>query len=271
MNTTAGVRVSALYEYPVKSCGRIRVKKAAVDRFGFSRDRRWMLVDENGVFVTQREIPRMALIRPSFRDQQLMLEAPAMPRLNVPAGASGAPRTAIVWRDSVSVLDLGDDSARWATTFLQRSVRLVTIAPDFHRPVDPDYAIGDDYTSLADGFPFLIISEASLMDLNTRIATPLPMNRFRPNIVVSGCAPYAEDRWRRFRIGRCEFVTAKACGRCVITTTDQETGTRRGKEPLRALGRYRKQYNQVIFGQNLIHLNPGFSVSVGAELEILEP
>jgi uncharacterized protein YcbX len=265
------LQVSALFEYPVKSCRRLRTSSAKVDRFGFSRDRRWMIVDTKGVFLTQRELPRLALVRPDFKADQLVIDAPGMPRLRVPNSHPETPRRpAVVWNDRIHALDAGDEAARWLTEFLEFDARLYAMSPGHARPVDPDYAIGDNYTSFADGFPFHLISEESLVDLNTRLATPVSMNRFRPNIVVAGCEPYAEDTWRRIRIGRCEFSVVKACGRCAITTTDQETGERRGREPLRALSRYRRVFDEILFGQNLVHVNPGFTISVGDPVRILE-
>jgi len=270
MTAPTVIRVTALFEYPVKSCRRVRTSKAKIDRFGFSRDRRWMIVDAKGVFLTQRELPRMALIRPDFKAEKLFLDAPGKPRIAIPRPDAGGHRFAVVWDDKVAVADVGDAAARWLTEFLEFDVRLVAMTPDHARAVDADYAIGDNYTSLADGFPFLLICEESLIDLNTRLAAPLPINRFRPNIVVRGCEPYAEDHWRRIRIGRCELAVVKPCGRCAITTIDQETGERKGREPLRALGRYRSRFGEVVFGQNLIHLNPGFGISVGDVVQVLE-
>jgi len=270
MTSRPAIRVTALYEYPVKSCRRVKSSQVKIDRFGFSRDRRWMIVDEKGVFLTQRELPRLALIRPVFKEQQLLLDAPGKPRLVVPRADAGARGKAVIWNDKVPVVDAGEQAARWLTEFLEFDTRLVAMGQDHARAVDPDYAIGDNHTSLTDGYPFLLISEDSLIDLNTRLASPLPMNRFRPNIVVAGCEAYAEDRWRRIRIGRCEFAVVKACARCAITTTDQETGERKGREPLRALGRYRRRFGGIVFGQNLIHVNPGFGIRVDDGVQILE-
>jgi uncharacterized protein YcbX len=263
-----GIHVSGLYVYPIKSCGGFAVGEWGAGATGFRHDRRWMLVDEDGVFLSQRRLPRMALVRTSIKDDRLAATAPGMPPLELPLHPDGPRTLASVWGDTVEVTRMGADADGWFSEFLGVACRLVHMPHDSVRLVDPQFARAGDRTGLSDGFPFLLISEASLDDLNTRLETPLPMDRFRPNLVVGGCEPYAEDGWRRLRIGEVEFRVVKPCSRCVITTTDQETAET-GKEPLRTLAKYRRVGGKVLFGQNLIPDNRG-TLRIGDPLEVLE-
>lgn len=262
--------VTALYRYPIKSCADTPLAEAATDVRGFVHDRELMVVDGDGEFLTQRELPRMALIRPSVQDGSLRVEAPGMPSLDVTLLREGSMRDVVVWRDTCRAVDQGDEIADWLSDHLRYPCRLVRMADDHIRKVDPVYARTErDQVHFADGYPFLLISQESLDDLNSRLDEPLPMNRFRPNIVVAGGgAPYLEDGWKRVRIGELIFHVAKACARCAITTTDQAT-TERGKEPLATLATYRKVERGVLFGQNLLHEANG-TVRVGDRLEVLE-
>ena len=266
----AAVRVAALYRYPIKSCAGTRLADGVVGRRGFVGDRALMLVDPEGRFLTQREFPRLALVAPRLDGETLMIEAPAMPPLTVVATDDGPRARVVVWRDRCAAIDQGDAAAEWFGAFLGAPCRLARMADAFVRRVDGRYARRpDDQTGFADGYPFLLISEASLDDLNGRLAAPLAMNRFRPNIVVSGCPPYAEDGWKRIRIGPVVFDLVKRCARCVITTTDQATAER-GKEPLRTLATYRRRRDgKVLFGQNLVHEGEGV-IRAGDAVEILE-
>jgi uncharacterized protein len=270
--------VTQLYRYPVKSCRGISLQSAEVDARGLVDDRRWMVVDARGDFRTQRELPRMALIETALQNGHLTLRAPQQMPLSVPVEANGAARTSVtVWRDSgVDALDLGEEAAEWLSDVLSEPVRLVHLAPDAVRQVDLNFAQPGDQVGFADGFPFLLISEESLDDLNRRLDSPLPMNRFRPNIVVRGLddalSPFAEDTWATIRIGGPDgirFEVVKPCGRCAITTTDQETAER-GVEPLRTLATYRNigWGSSPKFGQNLIHRGSG-ALRVGDPVEVL--
>lgn len=266
---SSGMALGSLRVYPIKSCGGVSVGEWEADGCGLRLDRRWMLVDENGAFISQRRLPRMALIRIRIGPGRLGVEAPGMPELEIPISPPGGkPTLAAVWGDLVEVLRVGEEADRWFSSFLGASCRLVHMPDDSVRHVDPDYGGPHDRVRLADGFPFLLISRASLEDLNARLKEPLPMDRFRPNLVISGCDPYAEDRWRRVRIGGIEFRVVKPCARCAITTVDQRTAES-GKEPLRTLATYRKVGSNVLFGQNLIH-DSGGVLRVGDEVEVLE-
>jgi len=261
--------VSALYQYPLKSCRGHQVESYGFDRFGPTGDRRWMVVDGHGDFLTQRELPAMAAIEAASTEQGLNLRAPGMGQLPVRRPQSGQPYIAAVWNDYVDTLDCGDEAAEWLGRYLGTPSRLVVTGPHYRRPVRRG---GEGaHTSLADGYPFLLISEASLEDLNERMDRPLGMDRFRPNIVVRDCAPFAEDTWSRFQIGTATFAAVKPCSRCAITTTDQSTGVRDGKEPLGTLAKYRRLNNdgQVFFGQNVVHLEAQGEIRVGDEIQTL--
>jgi len=269
----ADIAVTALHVYPVKSCAGVALARAEVGPRGIRQDREYMVVEAaTGAFLTPRELPRMALIRPALADGRLRLEAPGMPPIGVapvPDG-EGEAREVVVWKDACRAVDQGDEVAAWLGEFLGIDCRLVRMADDHVRRVDPAYATGErDQVGFADGYPFLLISEESLADLNGRLAEPLPMNRFRPNLVVAGGgAPFLEDGWRRVRIGGLGFAVVKPCARCAITTTDQATGAR-GKEPLRTLATFRRGERGVLFGQNLIHDGEG-EIAVGDRVTVLD-
>ena len=263
----SGVSLSDLCVYPIKSCGGIAVDEWEVDERGLRHDRRWMLVDETGCFLSQRELPRMALIKVRIESDGLLVDAPGMSSLVVPfRPPDGKLMLTRVWDDLVECQTVDDD--HWFSEFLEVSCKLVYLPDESVRPVDAAYAEPGDRVGLADGFPFLLISEASLADLNARLEQPLPMNRFRPNLVVGGCEPFAEDGWSLVRIGRLTFRVVKPCARCTITTVDQESATK-GKEPLRTLARFRRAGNKVLFGQNLIHDASG-TLHIGDPVQILQ-
>ncbi|ETX08879.1 MAG: hypothetical protein ETSY2_02800 [Candidatus Entotheonella gemina] len=263
------MHVSALYYYPIKSCGAVQVEAAEIDACGLRHDRRLLVIEPDGMFITQREHPRLALVNPAIQGDDLSLSAPGMEPLAVTLGHSGTPYTVRIFRDTCEAVDQGDAVAEWFSTYLNTPCRVVAMAPHFARQVNQNFAQRpEDQVAFADAFPFLMISEASLDDLNARMDSPLPMNRFRPNIVVTGCEPYAEDTWPSLRIGSVDFAAAKACVRCMVTTTDQAT-TERGEEPLKTLATYRQTDTGVIFGQNLIHLNHGI-IRVGDTVTAIE-
>jgi len=260
--------LSELWRYPVKSMRGARHRQLAVDARGFVADRRWMLVDAQGRFLTQRQLPRMALLDAELGDGRLQLSA-AGQSLDVPPPAADAPLLEVqVWNDRVLAQPVSAAVDRWLSEFLGQACRLVMLPDTQVRRVDPDYARAQDQVGFADGFPFLLISQASLDDLNARLDAPLPMRRFRPNLVVSGCAPYAEDGWKRIRIGDLQLRVVKPCSRCIIPTIDPATAER-AAEPLRTLMGYRKRGNQVYFGQNLLHDGPG-ELAEGMPVEVLE-
>lgn len=231
-------------------------------------DRHWMLVNEEGRFLTQRELPRMALVRPEIQETGLRLRAPGMFDLDVPADSEEEMRVQL-WRDICTARVMSPAADQWLSDFLGVPCRLVYLPEEQVRQVDQQYAVAEDQVGFADGFPFLLISQASLDDLNRRMPRPLSMERFRPNLVVEGCAPYAEDGWKRIRIGRLIFRVVKPCSRCVIPTVNPETGARDGNEPLKTLMRYRREGNNVYFGQNILHDDIG-ELTPGMKVEVLE-
>ena len=267
--------VTGLYYYPIKGCRGLAAQRAEVGRMGIRYDRQWMIVDEHGVFVAQRSdsgmgigIKSICLIETAVEGESLVLRAPKIPSLSVPlAGRAGNTVETQVWRSICTGVDQGDDAAKWFTEVLSRErrgkYRLIRMPDDGVRRTKR----GDIYLAFADGYPFLIISQASLDDLNARLPEPLPMNRFRPNIVIGGAKPYDEDYMSRVRIGGVEFQGKTLCVRCATTTTNQLTAER-GKEPLKTLATYRKRENGVIFGRNFAHVGTG-TISVGDEVEVL--
>ena len=263
------IRLSGLYRYPVKSMAGEYLEECRLDGFGLERDRRWMVVDREGRFLSQRELPRMALITPRLGSEGLLLQAPAMPELAVPRPHDEAERVKVsVWNDRCAA-QLGDPASHaWLSEFLGRECRLVHMPDDLVRTVDQRFAQPQDRTAFSDGFPLLLISQASLDELNSRLEKALPMLRFRPNLVVGGCAPYAEDGWRRIRIGESVLRVVKPCSRCKITTVDPSTAET-GSEPLKTLAGYRRRGNQVYFGQNLLHDGPG-TLRLGLPVEVIE-
>jgi uncharacterized protein len=249
--------LAAITVYPVKSAAGIALEEWEVDQFGLRYDRRWMVVDPSGEFITQRDHPRMALVATAITDGTLRLEAPGMAPLELPLEPQPTVHTSVrVWRDRCSATWMGERPARWFSDFLGMPCSLVHMPDETVRPANPAYAPEGTRVSFADAYPFLIISEASLVDLNRRLAEPLPMNRFRPNLVIAGSEPYAEDEWDQLEINGIGLRVVKPCERCVITTTDQATAER-SQEPLRTLARYRKVRGQVMFGQNAVHSTVG--------------
>ncbi|MFJ8627709.1 MOSC domain-containing protein [Kitasatospora sp. NPDC093550] len=281
------MQLTGLHVYPVKSMYRLSPDSAVVQPWGLAGDRRWMLADPTGRFVSQRENAAIGQIRPELRpDGALALTAPDGSRIEVPAPAvtAGDPIAEVeVWGTRFHAAEAAKEAHLWIAEHLG-DYRLIHLDDPRARPVDPEYGEPGDTVSMADGFPLLLTTTASLDRLNELIAadhpeehTPLPMERFRPNVVVTGSEPWAEDGWRRIRIGGLTFKVVKPCGRCVVTTTDQESGERRGKEPLRTLARHHRLLRKAAFGQNLIPEQPAGvegdvlgTLRLGDDVEVLE-
>ena len=244
--------LSGINIYPVKSCRGIALKTADLDTWGLKYDRNWMIVNAEGGFLTQRKFPRMALIETALEPDTLLLKAPSLPELRLPlAGQPGEKLDVTVWKDHCQAIDQGSEAAEWLSNFMGLKCRLVRIGESYTRLADPNYTPSPAQVSFADDYPLMVLSEASLTDLNTRLAEPLPMNRFRPNLVVAGSEPYAEDNWRTMQIGEVTFEVVKPCARCAVITTNQATG-RRGKEPMVTLATYRRVGRKILFGQHLV-------------------
>ena len=260
-------RVASLHLYPIKGCRGIDLATAEVVTTGLATagigDREWMLVDETGTFLTQRELPRLALVSVQVTRDSLRLAAPYMRECDVPLTMHGNARDVVVWRSEVRGVDAGDAAAAWLSDWLAREVRLLRFDRNVTRYCNPEYA-GDSkaHTMFADGYPVLVTTAASLEDLNGRLADrgcePLPMTRFRPNIVLDGLPPYAEDHLDTISIGDAVLRCVKPCTRCQVTTTDQATA-KVGIEPLRTLGEYRMdaRLDGVTFAMNAIVSNGG--------------
>lgn len=228
-----------------------------------------MVIDESNRFVTQREEPRLALVQATGTPAGLNLTAPGMSSLNVsyPVDRSSE-ATVVIWKDTVQAVVSSPESCTWFSEYLDRTCRLVFMQNPFARPADTTYARPGSVVSFADGFPLLLTSHASLAELNSRLVDPLPMTRFRPNVVIDGRSSFEEDWWQRIRIGDMVFGVVKPCTRCVITTTDQDTADRRSKEPLRTLSTFRHSAGKVYFGENLVPEFAG-TIRVGDEVEVL--
>src|SRR5512139_315633 len=263
------ITLSTIIYYPIKACRGFEVDMSRVERMGLEHDRRMMVVTEQGQFLTQREHPRLALVTPKLSDGTLELSAPNYDSIQLGIQTSGMSWPVDIWKSKgVHAIDQGEEAARWFSDWLVTAVRLVHFADGYKRRVNEEYAVNaDDHTGFADGYPILLTSEEGLQDLNSRLETPVPMNRFRPNLVVRGCEPFAEDTWNRIRVGDVELAVVKPCARCVVTTIDKET-LEQSKEPLKTLGKFRKQALGAIFGQNVIPLNEG-RIRLGMNVEVL--
>ena len=263
--------LSALHLYPVKSCRGISLAEATVTDAGLEHDREWMVVTPEGRFVTQRECPRLATVRVALDAGAMTLAAEGGGSVAVPLGFRGNSVDVTVWRDRCRAQDQGEEVARWLGEWLGRSLRLVRFEPSQRRLSDPAWTGGlEGENRFSDGFALLAISRASLADLNSRLAVPLPMNRFRPNLELDGLPPYGEDGLEDLVAGELRLRRVKPCTRCAITTTDQSSGRVDGDEPLRTLKTYRwdPQLRGVTFGQNLIVVaGAGTRLHAGMELQ----
>lgn len=268
--------LGAVRIHPVKSLAACAVEEAAVEPWGLGGDRRWMLIDGAGRVVTQRQQPRMAVLSAQpLAGGGVALSGPGGEPLRVEVPEPGRLLVAELHRSKVEVVEAAGAAHAWFSARLGAEVRLVHLdAPSHRRPVDPAFGLQGETVSLADGFPLLLTTSASLDALNVLVAMgdhpdegPLPMDRFRPNVVVDGTAAWAEDDWERIAIGEVVFRVVKPCGRCVVTTTDQHTAER-GREPLRTLARHRRAGKELLFGQNLIPEGTGV-IRVGDPLRVL--
>jgi uncharacterized protein len=264
--------ISELNIYPVKSCRGISLSRVAVEPAGFQHDREWMIVRPDGRFVTQREQPKLALIMPVLNGPFLVLSAPEGGELRVPLRHDGAVLDTVVWRDVCPAIDAGDTAAAWLTRAIGQDLRLVRFHPNHRRLSALEWTAGVEAENrFTDGYPVLVLSEASLQDLNTRLPESIPMNRFRPNLVVNGLPPYGEDEVYELGAEPLRLRGVKPCTRCIITTTDQATGIVTGPEPIRTLKSYRLSRNPagVLFGYNfIVAAGAGSELRVGMKLEV---
>jgi len=264
------ITVRSLHIYPVKSCRGIDVDSAEVTATGFKHDRRWMVVGADGTFLSQRTQPELARVTTRIAGGRLILGVAGHRPLEIAIDRSSDDHRLVkVWSDTCEAIGEGRESAEWFSSLLGLSCELVRHPEAGIRQVDRTCADPGDRVAFADGFPFLLISQASIDELNRRLAEPVPADRFRANIVVHGCRTHAEDEWSTLTIGGIGFRVAKPCSRCVVVTTDQNDGTR-SAEPLRTLATYRTVNHKVLFGQNLVHRGTGV-VRIGDEVRPKTP
>ena len=272
------LQLTDIWRYPVKSCRGERLSAAAVEPWGLAGDRRWMVVDVDGAPVTAREHPLMVLVTPRLSSGLITLSSPGLPDLSVPVPSGEDLVPVSVWESDLTAAPAGDEAATWLTKVIGEPVRLVYLDDPMRRPTNPAYSDAGDRVSFADGYPLLLTSEESLDAVNGWIAEgtkaaegPIPMGRFRPSVVVAGAPAWAEDGWRRLRIGPVTFRAVKGCDRCVMTTVDPDTAAK-GHEPLFALARHRRWDNKVWFGVNLIPETLGGDAVIrpGDPVEILD-
>ncbi len=263
------MHITSLHRYPIKSCRGHAVTELPFDRLGPVGDRRLMLVDGNGRFLSQREIAAMATVVPYLEGETLRAEAPGLSRLDLRLLGEGTIRSVTVWgSEGLQAVDQGDEAAAWFSSAIDHNCRLVRFGSMTRNPISARYSPrADAETAFTDGYPVMATTEASLADLNRRLEQPVPMARFRPTLVVGGAEPWAEDGWQHVRMGGMELDGVKPCARCVITTTDQESGVRHTtQEPLRTLKQFRMQEGfGAIFGQNMVPCAPGV-LRVGDEV-----
>jgi uncharacterized protein YcbX len=287
------VILQSVHIHPVKALRAVDLRAARVEPWGLAGDRRWLIVEaEDGKFITQRSDPSLARVAARYVPPTDLVTGPPAPAAAPPPGtlavsADGHPPLLVpppaedrgaemlwvsIWQSKVTAAAAGPAADAWFSRYLGRPVRLVHLDDPSRRQVDPGFSRPDDRVSFADGYPLLLTSTSSLDALGDWLVEagdePVPMNRFRPNVVVAGAPPWAEDAWRRLRIGPVPFRVAKPCGRCVVTTTDQLTGDR-SRQPLAMLGRRRRVGQSLIFGQNLIPDGPGI-IAVGDPVEVTE-
>ena len=275
MTTVTTARIESLHIYPVKSCRGLTLTQASLGPTGLMDDRGWLVVSARDRFLTQREVPRLATIQTALLPNGVRLSALGMSDIDIDSETRGERRKITVWRDTLEAIDAGDAAARWLSEYTQMPVRLVRFAADARRVSSREWTGEvEALNQFSDGYPILIISTASLADLNSRLPQgvgPLPMNRFRPNIVVSGVDAYAEDRIHELHGDGVRLRIVKPCTRCKITTTDQLTGEVTGEEPLTTLKSYRwsEALRGVMFGQNVISIGAGGALKQGQDLQVV--
>lgn len=266
------VQITGLNVYPVKSCRGIALTQARITETGLAHDREWLVVTPEYRFLTQRERPLLAQVEPAIEGNKLVLRKPQGAELALPLDLTGPEVEVTIWRDKAAAFDAGDQAATWLSEHLGKPARLVRFDKRRKRASDSKWT-GDveALNQFSDGYPFLLISQGSLEELNRRLDQPLPMNRFRPNIVVDGLPPFGEDSVDEFVAGDVRLKTVKPCDRCVVTTTDQITGERTSDQPLKTLKEFRFDRNirGVLFGQNMILTGGvGQELKVGQQLDV---
>jgi uncharacterized protein YcbX len=279
------MKVTEINIYPIKSLGGISLEECLIEKRGFEFDRRWMLTDKNGEFFTQREFPKMATLSIEIKDNSLQISNSKNEQINVPFEfEKNQTQKVTVWNSICDAFVLPGNINEWLSNVLETDCQLVYMHDESEREISEFFRQDNEIVSFADGYPFLLIGENSLNDLNEKLETKLPMNRFRPNIVIDGAEAFAEDRWKKIQIGDSVFRSTKPCARCVMTTVEQNSGEFDGKEPLKTLAKYRLakdvfpgelesldlSANAVLFGQNLVAENFGGKIKLGDEVRVLD-
>ena len=266
------LKLSEIYIYPVKSLGGIHLDIANITTRGLENDRRFMLIDENGRFMSQREHPQLAIFQTKIEDNFLKIihkRTGQILLINFSSNSQLAPLSVTIWDDETSAIEVSSEASAWFTQALNIPTRLVYMPEESQRKTDVQYALtGEEITSFSDGYPILIIGQSSLNDLNNRLENPVNINRFRPNFVFTHGEPFEEDNWHEFTVGNIRFFGVKPCARCIMTTINQETGEKKDKEPLLTLNKYRKAGNKILFGQNVLISQLG-TVSVGDDVTVI--
>ena len=266
------LKLSEIYIYPVKSLGGIHLDVANITTRGLENDRRFMLIDEKGRFMSQREHPQLAIFQTKIEDTFLKVthkKTGQILSINLSSNSQLTPLSVTIWDDETYAIEVSNDASLWFTQILEIPTRLVYMPEESQRKTDPQYSLtGEEITSFSDGYPILIIGQSSLNDLNNRLANPVNINRFRPNFVFTDGEPFEEDNWHEFAVGNIRFFGVKPCARCIMTTIDQETGEKKDREPLLTLNKYRKAGNKILFGQNVLISQLG-TVSVGDDVTVI--
>lgn len=261
--------LSRIRIYPIKACAGMDVQEAQTDERGLRYDRRWLLINEQGTDLHQFDHPRLSSVVASLDNDSLLVQAPGMPSLHVPLQPQHAAPLAAQWFEGAcEALPVSDEADAWFQEFLRVPCRLVFMAESTQRLVAPEYALNHDRAAFT-SFQYHLLGEGSLQDLNERLETPVPLERFRPNLVIAGAPAFAEDNWRTMQIGQQTFHVVRACDRCAIITVDPVRGVMTGKEPLTTLARYRTFDHKVLFGQYLLSPETGM-LRVGDEVRVLE-
>lgn len=263
------LQLSQLFIYPIKSLGGIAIEQGNVGNRGLEHDREWMLVDQEGTFITQRKYHQLALLQTSMTATTVSVQHKHNPNQHLSFSIAEnleKPIAVRVWDDECTALEVSTEVSKWFSDYMQMEVKLVKMSPTANRKVDERYALHEETVGFADAYPSLIIGQSALNLLNTKLAHQIDMDRFRPNLVFTGGHAHLEDEIAEFTIGEVQFYSAKPCTRCVLITVDQQTGEK-GQEPLKTLASYRNFGQKILFGQNIIHTNRG-SIRIGDELKI---
>jgi len=263
------LHLSQLFIYPIKSLGGITLQQGYISNRGLQYDREWMLIDQQGTFISQRKYPQLALLQTGITATTVTVQHKHNPNQNISFSIAehlASPIEVKVWDDHCTGLEVSTEVSKWFSAYLQMDAKLVKMPQTEKREVDPRYALHKETVGFADGYPSLIIGQSSLDLLNTKLAHQIGMDRFRPNLVFTGGDAHLEDEITEFSIGEVQFYSAKPCTRCVMITVDQQTGEK-SQEPLKTLSTYRSFGKKILFGHNIMHTNPGL-LRIGDELKI---